>query len=92
MRGHRAIAGGRADVRKVLYMAVTAIRHNPPIRDLYIRLSARARPPVATTRILANLTPADIYFGRGKAILAERASIKKLTIRNRRLSHHGRAT
>ena len=31
MRGHRAIAGGQADVRKVLYMAaVTAIRHNPP--------------------------------------------------------------
>jgi hypothetical protein len=28
MRGHRAIAGGRADVRKLLFMAaVTAIRH-----------------------------------------------------------------
>jgi transposase len=48
MRGHRAIAGGRADVRKVLFMAaVTAIRHNPPVRDLYLRLRARGRPAKA---------------------------------------------
>ena len=36
------------------------------------------------------LTPADVYLGRGKAILAERERVKKLTIRNRRLSHGGR--
>jgi transposase len=48
MRGHRAIAGGRADVRRVLYMAaITAIRYNPPIRDLYLRLRARGRPAKA---------------------------------------------
>jgi len=40
---------------------------------------------------LGNLTPADVYFGRGQPILAERLKIKKLTIRNRRLSHHGQA-
>ena len=40
---------------------------------------------------LGNLTPADVYFGRGQAILAEREKIKKLTIQSRRLSHHGRA-
>ena len=40
---------------------------------------------------LGNLTPADIYFGRGQSLLAERPRIKKRTIRNRRLSHHGRA-
>ena len=40
---------------------------------------------------LGNLTPADVYFGRGAAILEAREKIKKLTIRNRRLSHHGRA-
>ena len=40
---------------------------------------------------LGNLTPADVYFGRGQAILDARDQIKKLTIRNRRLSHHGRA-
>ena len=48
MRGYRAIAGGRADVRRVLFMAaVTAIRWNPPIRDLYLRLRARGRPAKA---------------------------------------------
>jgi len=40
---------------------------------------------------LGNLTPADVYFGRGQAILEARDRIKKLTIRNRRLSHHGQA-
>lgn len=40
---------------------------------------------------LGNLTPADVYFGRGAAILEARETIKKLTIRNRRLSHRGRA-
>ena len=40
---------------------------------------------------LGNLTPADVYSGRGAVILAARAKIKKLTIRSRRLSHHGRA-
>jgi transposase InsO family protein len=40
---------------------------------------------------LKNLTPADVYFGRGQAILAEREKIKKLTIQSRRLSHHARA-
>ena len=40
---------------------------------------------------LGNLTPADVYFGRGQTILEARDQIKKLTIRNRRLSHHGRA-
>ena len=34
---------------------------------------------------LNNLTPADVYFGRGQAILEERERIKKLTIHNRRL-------
>jgi transposase InsO family protein len=40
---------------------------------------------------LGNLTPADVYFGRGPAILEAREKIKKLTIRSRRLSHHSRA-
>ena len=34
-----------------------------------------------------NLTPADVYFGRGPAILAERERIKRQTIANRRLQH-----
>jgi transposase InsO family protein len=40
---------------------------------------------------LGNLAPADVYFGRGPAILEAREKIKKLTIRSRRLSHHSRA-
>jgi putative transposase len=36
---------------------------------------------------LNNLTPADVYFGRGPKILNERERIKKLTIQNRRLQH-----
>ena len=40
---------------------------------------------------LGNLTPADVYFGRGPAILAEREKIKKLTIQNRRLNHQCQA-
>ena len=40
---------------------------------------------------LSNLTPADVYFGRGEAILAERARIKKQSLTQRRLQHHARA-
>ena len=40
---------------------------------------------------IANLTPADVYFGRGQTILLERERIKRQTIQNRRLHHRGRA-
>ncbi|MGQ3279307.1 MAG: transposase, partial [Shinella sp.] len=40
---------------------------------------------------LENLTPADVYFGRGQAILLERERIKRDTIRQRRLNHHRKA-
>ena len=36
---------------------------------------------------LNNVTPADVYFGRDKAILREREKIKSQTIRQRRLQH-----
>ena len=36
---------------------------------------------------LANLTPADVYFGRGQTILIERERIKRQTITNRSLLH-----
>ena len=36
---------------------------------------------------LDNLTPADVYFGRGQTILRERERIKRATIQNRRLQH-----
>src|SRR3954469_20360327 len=40
---------------------------------------------------LGNLTPADLYLGRGEAILLERERIKRQTIANRRLQHHAQA-
>ncbi len=45
LRGHRAIAGGRADVRKVPFMAtLAATRWNPVIRSHFRQLVARGRP------------------------------------------------
>ena len=40
---------------------------------------------------LSNLTPADVYFGRGQTILLKRERIKRQTIRNRRLQHQKNA-
>ena len=40
---------------------------------------------------LGNLTPADVYFGRGQTILIERERIKRQTIENRRLLHRRQA-
>jgi transposase InsO family protein len=40
---------------------------------------------------LDNLTPADVYFGRGQTILLQRERIKRKTIENRRLQHQKRA-
>ena len=40
---------------------------------------------------LNNVTPADVYFGRDKAILREREKIKKYTIQHRRLQHQKQA-
>lgn len=37
---------------------------------------------------LSNLTSADIYLVRGKAILLERVRIKRKTIKQRRVMHH----
>ena len=36
---------------------------------------------------LDNLTPADVYFGRGQTILLKRERIKRKTIEQRRLQH-----
>jgi transposase len=44
-RGRRMIAGGRAPVRRVLYMAtLAAIQHNPVIRRFHQRLVTAGRP------------------------------------------------
>ena len=44
MRGQRSIWGGRADVRRTLYMAtLTAVRHNPALKACYERLLAAGK-------------------------------------------------
>jgi len=44
MRGQRTIWGGRADVRRTLYMAtLTAVRHNPVLKTHYERLLAAGK-------------------------------------------------
>lgn len=40
---------------------------------------------------LNNVPPADVYFGRDKAIIRERDKIKKRTIQQRRLQHQKQA-
>jgi len=40
---------------------------------------------------IENLTPADVYFGRGQKILLQRERIKRQTIAQRRLQHHHQA-
>lgn len=45
MRGARSIWGGRAGIRAVLYMAtLTAVRHEPRLRDFYQSLRDRGKP------------------------------------------------
>jgi putative transposase len=40
---------------------------------------------------LQNLTPTDVYFGRGQTILLERERIKRETIKLRRFQHQSKA-
>jgi transposase len=45
MRGHRAVAGGRACVRGVPFMATLAALRRPPVRKARnARMTARGRP------------------------------------------------
>jgi transposase len=56
-RGRRRTWGGRAAVRRVLYMAaLTAVRHNPLMKATYVRLIAAGKPPkVAIVAVMHKL-------------------------------------
>lgn len=56
-RGQRFVWGGRAEVRSALYMATfSAIRHNPPIKLFFERLTATGKPfKVAMTACMRKL-------------------------------------
>ena len=69
MRGQRHIQGGRKGVRTALYMAaLSAIRHNPGLRDFYKKLREKGKPAkvaiVAAMRkliIWLNAKVAELY-------------------------------
>ena len=68
MRGRRSIAGGRGEVRKVLYMAtLVAIRWNPVLKAHYQGLVERGRPKkvalVACMRRLLGILNAIVRSG-----------------------------
>jgi transposase len=68
-KGRRMIRGGRAPVRRALYMAtVVALRYNPPIGALYRRLVQAGRPKklalVAAMRKLLTVLNAMLRDGR----------------------------
>ncbi|MBT8154687.1 IS3 family transposase, partial [Epibacterium ulvae] len=48
-------------------------------------------PPPPSPAPLPPVTPADVYFGRDKAILKQRERIKRKTFEARRLHHRQRA-
>lgn len=68
MRGQRSIYGGRADVRRTLYMAtLTAVRHNPPLKAFYDKLVAAGKRKkvalVAAMRKLLGMLNAIAKYG-----------------------------
>lgn len=68
LRGHRTIWGGRASVRRALYMAaLVATRWNPVIRVFYQRLRAAGKAPkvalVAAMRKLLTILNAMVHAG-----------------------------
>jgi transposase len=68
-RGQRHIRGGRAEVRAVLYMAaLSAVRHNPALREFRDRLARRGKKAkvilTAVARKLVVLANAVLRSGR----------------------------
>lgn len=68
MRGRRSIFGGRAEVRRTLYMAaLTAIRFNPVIKRFYNRLVEAGKPKkvaiIASMRKLLTILNAMVRTG-----------------------------
>jgi transposase len=68
-RGGRHVRGGRAAVRRVLYLAaLSAVRHNPALKAFRDRLSARGKKPkvilTAVARKLLVIANAVIRTGR----------------------------
>jgi len=74
MKGLRCIGGGRPEVRVALYMAaLSAVRCNPVLRDLYQHLRAKGKlAKVALTAVMRRLL--TYMNARLKALLADTAT------------------
>ncbi|WP_329846132.1 transposase, partial [Stenotrophomonas sepilia] len=78
MRGRRSIHGGRAEIRQVLYMsamsAMSAMRHEPRLRDFYRSLRARGKEGkvaiVAVMRKMLVILNARVRDAQGGSIPA----------------------
>ena len=75
MRGKRSIHGGRAEIRQVLYMAsMSAMRHEPRLRDFYQSLRARGKEGkvaiVAVMRKMLVILNARVRDAQGGSIPA----------------------
>jgi transposase len=69
MRGQRRIAGGRAKVRRMLFMAsLSAARHNPIIKTFYERLikggTGKKQAIIACSRKLLTILNAMVRDNR----------------------------
>lgn len=69
LRGHRMIAGGRAEARSALAMAaLSAVRSNPALEDFHDRLRAAGLPAklalTAAARTLLAIADAILRAGR----------------------------
>jgi transposase len=76
VRGKRAVWGGRASVRAVLYMAaVAAVRWNPAIREFHARLRAAGKAPkVALVACMRKLLTVLNAMARDGAPWTDRAA------------------
>ena len=66
-------------------------KHQEPITYMTNRRRIWVKFVHRSTESLKNLTPADVYFGRGQSILASKERIKKRTIAKRRLHYQRHA-
>ncbi len=75
--------GGKADIVRVRDLCLLMTQSGHQIIDAFVGHYNHQRYHES----LKNLTPADVYFGRGQTILLKRERIKRKTIEHRRLQH-----
>ncbi len=82
----RIVIGSDTGSRKTVH-----VRNNPHVVLSYVDMQNRGYLMVIGEAHFGNLTPADVYFGRGQSILNERRKTKEKTMKQRRLIKRKRA-